>query len=153
MTGQGPEPRDLDAEIMAGLGRIFGRLDPMPPVLDDAVILALATADLDAELALLVDDARETVRGNQSRVLRFATATTTVLLSITAGDADRVRLEGWLDPAQEATITVRRGGGATSTTKADSFGRFAFDGLPAGSARVVAALADGGRLATPVLRL
>lgn len=153
MTSGTPDHPDVDAEIMTGLGRILGRLDPMPPVLDEMVLLALATADLDLELAQLVADDHRPVRGERSRELRFAAAMTTVLLSISPGDRGSVRLDGWLDPAQPATVTVQQAGRAARATGADKAGRFTIERLSAGTARLVIELRDGTRFGTPVVRL
>jgi len=142
----------MDTEIMAGLARILGRVDPMPPILDDLVLLAMETKDLDAEVAKLVEDARQDVRGGPTRVLRFDAPPTTLVMSITS-DTGLVRLEGWLDPAQEATITIVPRNRAAIKTRADATGRFSLDRLRPGAARLLVELADGGRFATPVLRL
>ncbi|MFT4137177.1 hypothetical protein [Microbacterium sp.] len=147
-----PGDEALDDAIVDGLRRIFGRIDPMPPVMDDAVMLALSTVDLDAELAALVVDAREGVRGD-GRVLRFAAEGVTLVLSVVPRAAGTVRLDGWITPAQDATVTVRHSRGTAFETDSGPAGRFALDGIPTGSARVLVVLGDGRRIATPALRL
>jgi hypothetical protein len=59
------------------------------------------------------------------------------------------RLNGQLLPPTAATVTVEQGDARVSA-QADELGRFTFDGLRAGPARLRAALPDGGtEIATP----
>ena len=138
-------PDVLDQQILAGLRDGFDGADPPPPVLDELVVLALGGSRLDAEVARLVEDESVAAGARASsrvRTLRFEAEALTVLLSVTDGSNGARRVDGWLLPGREAQVELLRLD-ATRAVGADASGRFVFDEVPAGAARLVVRAADG----------
>jgi hypothetical protein len=76
-------------------------------------------------------------RGRESsRTVTFDSENLTIMLSITPGGHDRIRLDGWLAPAGRHAVELRTSGGPRATT-ADHEGRFVLDDVPHGLAQLV----------------
>ena len=71
-----------------------------------------------------------------SRTVTFDSASLTIMLSITPGGHDLIRLDGWLAPAGRHEVELRSSGGPRATT-ADHEGRFVIDDVPHGLAQLV----------------
>jgi hypothetical protein len=79
--------------------------------------------------------------GGASRTVTFDSESLTIMLSITPGSPDRIRLDGWLAPAGRHAVELRTSGGPRATT-ADHEGRFVLDDVSHGLAQLVVRL-DG----------
>jgi len=140
MSGDPTEawPDGLDEETLAGLRRLHTQLDSPPSDMAEQMLLSMAVADLDAELASLREDqlvgsgARAAER---TRSISFETASLTIMVTTAEVDDGRVRLDGWLAPSAPLRVELRMpqaAGRSSQTTTADETGRFVFSGLPIG---------------------
>jgi hypothetical protein len=148
---------ELDRKILDGLKEIHEELDPMPQELDDVVLFALATRDLDGELARIVEDelvvasARATGR---VRTIRFEMEDVELMVTVVEGATGRRRVDGWLAPAAPGTVEARtpRARPSSARTSVDEGGRFALTDLGSGPTQFVVRRA-GGVIVTPVVQL
>jgi hypothetical protein len=149
MTGKDPT---TEAELRA----IFGHLDPVPQLLDDAARAAFGWRTVDAELAELLrdsadaaDDAALLVRsGGGPRQLSFESPQLGIELEVTETGPRERRVAGQLLPPGDATVTVERPGAEPVSVQADDLGRFVLDGLRAGAVRLHVAL-RGAQITIP----
>ena len=137
-----------DATTEAELRAIFGHLDPVPQLLDEAARAAFTWRTVDAELAELMRDSAEAedeagllVRsGGGPRQLSFESPLLGIELEVTATGPRERRLDGQLLPPGAATVTIERPGEDGFSVQADDLGRFVLDGLRAGVVRLHVAL-------------
>jgi len=149
---------DKDATTEAELRAIFGHLDPVPQLLEDAARDAFAWRTVDAELAELLRDSAEAaseeeagmlVRGRHGpRQLSFESPQLGIELEVTETGPRERRLAGQLLPPAGASVTVERPGEDALTVQADDLGRFVLEGLRAGVVRLHIAL-RGAQIAVP----
>lgn len=138
-----------DDSLLADLRTMWHRGDPPPPGLAEQMIAAVAAADLDDELELLVlvrDSAVEPlaqVRGlATARVLYFQAVQGWSLDAEIDGDqvsGQLVDFEGEMDSVE---VVVETTGGATWSTSLDEVGFFAMTAELAGSVRFVVRQGD-----------
>jgi len=109
-----PPPLD-DTALLARLGELARRVDPIPVAVQIAAHVAIEWRTLDAELAALLhdsadDDALLAVRGVAAapRTLTFQTPDLTIEAEATA-EGDGLSLVGQLVPAQAGDVTIRHG--------------------------------------------
>lgn len=126
-----------DAVLFRALRDTWQQIDPVPDDLIDRMIVAVATADLSAEYALLtlvVDTDAVAVRGETDALtLQFTDGTASVLVHVVTDEKNRRRIDGWVDaPATEITLVQDD---ETWTTTPDH-GRFSFEDIPAGMCHV-----------------
>lgn len=149
-----------DTDWLETLRLMWTERDPVPADLADRVSVALAVADLDAELLELVEGALSGTgaRGeDRTRTVTFSSETVSVMMTIDHGAAG-ARLDGWVTDGGGLRVELRTGASSRDTV-ADEDGRFAFDGVPAGLVRLVLHPTDGARLrlgrpvATPGLEI
>jgi hypothetical protein len=140
---------DKDATTEAELRALFGRMDPVPQLLEDGARAAFTWRSVDEELAELMRDSAEAeaeelgslVRGGHGpRQLSFESPRLGIELEVTATGPRERRLEGQLLPPASATVTVERPGEDGLSVQADELGRFVLDGLRAGVMRLHIAL-------------
>lgn len=154
----GAWPDELDAEILAGLRGLHARLDPPPAGMAEQMLLAMALADLDAELAAVSDErlAGSGARAaEQTRTITFDAVSLTVMVAVVERTDDRVRLDGWLAPAAALRVELRMpqtDGRASLETSADETGRFVFRAVPRGLVWLVVHR-DGSTVVTPTFAL
>jgi hypothetical protein len=145
---------DKDAITEAELRTIFAKVDPLPPLLDDAARGAFAWRTVDAELAELMRDSAEEeagalVRsGHGPRQLSFESPRLGIELEVVRTGPRERRLEGQLLPPASVTVTVERPGEDPVSVQADELGRFALDGLKSGVMRLHVIL-RGAQIAVP----
>jgi hypothetical protein len=142
-----------DADWLETLRLMWTERDPVPVDLADRVSVALAVADLDAELLELVEGALSGAgaRGeDRTRTVTFSSETVSVMMTIDTGTGG-TRLDGWVTDGGGLRVELRTGASSRDTV-ADEDGRFAFDGIPAGLVRLVLHPTDGAtlRLSRPV---
>ena len=147
---------DKDATTEAELRALFGHMDPVPQLLDEAARSAFTWRTVDAELAELMRDSADDdeeagllVRGGRGpRQLSFESPRLGIELEVTATGPGERRLEGQLLPPASLTVTVERPGEDGLSVQSDDLGRFALDGLRAGIVRLHVAL-RGAQIAIP----
>ena len=119
----------------ATLRNVIDRADPVPAAVVDAARAAYIWRTIDAELAELTADSAMAPAGVRSssapRLLTFEGIGFEVEVEVAQTGSTR-HLSGQLVPIGPAQITVRWSDGTQGTT-ADDLGRFAVDGVPAGS--------------------
>lgn len=126
-----------DAALFARLRAAWEERDPVPAGLIDRMVAAVAVEDLTREYALLtlVEGEYAEVRGeNDTSTLQFSDGQTSVLLHVTATESGDHRIDGWVDAAAGEVRLVQ--GDREKTTAVGEHGRFAFDGVRGGLARV-----------------
>lgn len=126
-----------DAALFAALRRTWSTLDPVPAGLVDDMIASVASADLGREYALLTlveSEATGAVRGDADMLtLQFSDGHTNVLVHITIAEGGSRRLDGWADGDVAEVRLIAH----DAELQADSDGgRFSFDTIPAGIARL-----------------
>jgi hypothetical protein len=130
-----------DESVLAKIKALFEAVDPAPPDLAERVRFAVALADLEAEVARLVEEAAfepTLTRGmpEESRTITFDSTELTIMIRIDANADGTVRVDGWLAPARACRIEVSLHHGALAV-EADADGRFAFPSVPRGTVRFV----------------
>lgn len=131
-----------DLEILGSLVDIYDRLDPMPEMLPDVVLFGLQIADLDAEMARLVDSELTLSGGagtrsvEHSQRVTFTSDSLTVMISVEHQTDEILRLDGWAAPGGGLRAELRVAG-STLTTECDATGRFVFESVPTGSVQLV----------------
>jgi hypothetical protein len=146
-----------DETMLEELRGLFDRVDAVPQRLDEAARAAYSWRTIDAELAELMRDSAEAQPGELalrgaatgSRLLSFESPRVAIEAEVAVVGPRARRLTGQIVPPMAATVTLEQGG-ARLTAQADELGRFAFERVGAGPARLRAALPDGGmEIATP----
>ena len=131
---------DLDFEILDGIRALFERLDPMPPELPERVRFSLAMRGLESEVARQVTEEDPRLVGargaGESRTVTFDSASLSIVIRIEENKNGSVRIDGWLAPPQPRDIEMQTSA-ETLSVASDEQGRFAFDEVPAGTARLV----------------
>ncbi|MHC2998603.1 hypothetical protein [Microbacterium sp. HJ5] len=126
-----------DAALFARLRAVWQEVDPVPADLVDRMVAAVAVEDLTREYALLtlVEGSLAAVRGEaDTATLQFSDGTTSVLLHVSATDGGGRRVDGWVDAT---ALAIRLSQGEREwTAEPGEHGRFAFDEIPPGVARL-----------------
>lgn len=149
-----------DMTVMAALARLYDDVDPVPHDLVERSMFTVAWAEVEDELAHLVDasDARAPagVRGNagQARSMTFASDDATLTVMVTAMGRERRRLDGWIESPATVTARVRLVGEVREAAVSQD-GRFELTDLPAGMVQVMLVDAGDGHtvLMTPAMSL
>jgi hypothetical protein len=128
-----------DAPLRESLARIWDRFDPMPGDLIDNILVALAVDDLDVtyELLALTQGATPVLgaRGAADAfTITFASADLTMVVRVDPTGPQTCRVDGWVTPAQDLTVTATQGGTSISAHTLDG-GRFEFPELRVGGTR------------------
>lgn len=146
---------DGDDGLLAELGGLFARVDPIPDELTLAARSALAWRSMDAELADLLHDSvleTEPLAGVRStaggwRTLTFETSDgLSIELEVTVERSKR-SLMGQIVPPGPARIVVRFPGADMPTT-ADDLGRFQASDIRPGPISLRCELTDGRAIET-----
>ncbi len=133
---------ERDLEILGSLVDIYDRLDPMPEMLPEVVLFGLQIADLDAEMARLVDSELSLSGGAGTRSVEHAKRVTftseslTVMISVEEQPDRELRLDGWAAPGAHLRAELRTDA-SVLTAHCDETGRFVFESVPAGSVQLV----------------
>lgn len=126
-----------DAALFARLRSVWEEVDPVPADLVDRMVASVAVEDLTREYALLtlVEGSLAAVRGEaDTATLQFSDGTTTVLLHVSATESGARRVDGWVDAS---ALAIRLSQGEREwTAEPGEHGRFAFDEVPPGVARL-----------------
>jgi hypothetical protein len=141
---------DTEAELRA----LLARVDPVPPLLDDAARAAFTWRTVDEELAELMSDSADEgdavlVRGGSGpRQLSFESPRLGIEIEVVATGERERRIEGQLLPPRSATVTIERPGEDGLSVQSDELGHFVLSGLRAGVMRLHVAL-RGAQIAIP----
>jgi hypothetical protein len=143
-----------DDDLLRGLARAVAIHDPVPPELLGFAREAFTWRTVDAELAELVGDSRETagvgLRGAfDVRLLTFRAGDQQLDVELLTEGSSR-RVVGELTPGRPACVVLEHAGGSL-TEDADELGRFLVSGVPAGRIRVRCQPLDGPAIVTPWL--
>ncbi|HEY0870717.1 MAG TPA: hypothetical protein VGD55_09995 [Acidothermaceae bacterium] len=125
--------------LLTSLFNVVTNVDPVPASVVEAARAAFIWRTIDAELAELTADSAMATAGVRSssapRLLTFEGAGVEVEVEVAQTGSTR-RLTGQLVPVGPARVTVRWSGG-TQEAVADDLGRFAVEGIPAGTVSLV----------------
>jgi hypothetical protein len=145
-AGPGPDDMmsDADRELLAALGEAWGD-DPLPVGIIDRADALLTWADVDEELAELLETSSTELVGTRGAsasdtVLEFQVADGTVLLEI---DLARGGVEGQVLGAEVDVIVLERPGGESDTAPVDELGHFSFPDPEPGAIRLRIAVGTG----------
>jgi hypothetical protein len=150
-----------DLRVLARVAAVYTQLDPVPAGLVDRVSFGITLAALHGEIAELqrtndLAGARAQEAPVGSQTVTFTSSDLTTMVTITPSGADRVRIDGWVDPGAGVQVELRLPE-QTQQTVADSDGRFVFADVPRGFAQFVLRRPDpGGRqraVITPSIEL
>ena len=166
MTDPASEPLDeIDQTILDRVRALHSHLDPPPRDLDERVQFAIALENIDVEVARLVEDVLvgSGARGAERlRTITFDGESRTIIVTLADTADGRVRVDGSLAPAARLRVELRLAGAtpdvpATSEiVVSDDSGRFVFDGVAHGLARLLVHPIDDGdesSIVTPSLIL
>lgn len=126
-----------DAALLGVVAHLYDDLDPVPPGLIDRLSFSLALDELYAEVAEMsrvpmdLTGVRGDVAGVRAETMTFSAESLTAMITVTHVGPDRVRLDGWVAPAQALSVRLRTQQDRLETP-ADADGRFSFDDLPNG---------------------
>lgn len=174
----GLDPGDLldevDLAVLGRLGRLTRLADPVPEGLVERSLFAATLAALEAEVMELayVEAPATGVRGDtlgsageaapvEARTITFTHSSLTVMISLSAADGGRVRVDGWAAPTGVLSVELHRPGTDPLVVVSDEDGRFSFEAVERGAASLVvrraseAVEADGGAgaVSTPVIEI
>lgn len=144
-----------DLEILGSLVDLYDLLDPMPDMLPDVVLFGLQIADLDAEMARLVDSELNlsgtagTRSVEHARRITFTSESLTVMISVEQQPDHLLRMDGWAAPGGQLRAELRTDA-SVLTTSCDDTGRFVFESVPSGSVQLVLHPTE---LSDPAIRL
>lgn len=136
-----------DAALLARLRAVWQDVDPEPADLVDRMVAAVAVADLTREYALLTlveASTLDAVRSDaDTATLQFSDGHTSVLLHVTSAEDGSRRIDGWVDADALALRLVQ--GERDWAAEPEEHGRFAFEAVPRGVARlrIVVRAGDG----------
>ncbi|HSZ39338.1 MAG TPA: hypothetical protein VK817_05215 [Trebonia sp.] len=132
--------KPVDWGLLTQVKDMFETADPMPRDLPERIHFALALRDLEAELARFADTGEEpaaAARGaEESWTVTFDSDSLTIMIRVDANPDGSARVDGWLAPPQPHQVEIRRADCSVSVA-ADNLGRFVFDSVPRGTARLI----------------
>lgn len=147
------EPLDqLDDLVLARLRDAFALIDPPPPRLADETKVLITWSQLDAELALLTEDAAVALRGTQLDTVDTVTFTSSwlsLMISV-SDDLDARRVDGWITGGGlQVELHV---GSEVRVAESDAQGRLVWPDVPPGPMRFLIHPAGSQRaVITPVV--
>ncbi len=137
---------DLDLSILACMQDLYTDVDPVPRELATEIKFALTVQALHAEVAeLQLAESDALVRSDdfaQTETMTFSCDQLSAMITVTAVDADTVRVDGWVTTSGcEVELRIRALDGGTEPTlareQADADGRFTFTQVSKGMAQLV----------------
>jgi hypothetical protein len=145
-AGQSPDElmSDADRELLAALGDAVGD-DPLPVGIIDRADGLLTWADVDEELAELLETSSAETAGTRgaslsATALEFQVADGTVVLEV---DLASGGVEGSVLGTEVDVIVLERPGGESETTPVDELGHFSFPNPEPGAVRLRIAVGTG----------
>lgn len=131
---------DEDVALLAQIATLYEQIDPVPDGLVDRIQFEITLDALHAEVATLtqLDLAASGARSGSTedfRTITFSAESLTAMVTITPRPDGTVRMDGWAAPGAGLEVEVLLADGPRRTV-ADQDGRFEFDALPAGLAKL-----------------
>lgn len=130
---------DVDAATLSRVRAVYDEIDPVPADLVDRVKFSLALDELYDEVARMTrvpQDASATrsdpAQGTRTETLTFSADRLTAMVTVNRVGMGRLRLDGWIAPAEPCEVRLRIQGGGDHEVLADAHGRFSFDDLEEG---------------------
>ncbi|MEO3853278.1 hypothetical protein [Acrocarpospora sp. B8E8] len=143
MSEEEPRGSDLQDEfVVAELGQLYSRVDPVPPGLVERITFALELWSEDFAVLRPREELAAGVRGGETRTITFDSASLTVMIDISERQDGMVRVDGWLAPPDAHLVELRSPQGVR-TALADAAGRFVLDEVPRGLVQIVVRAAEG----------
>jgi hypothetical protein len=138
---------DEDVRILERVAAVYSQLDPVPAGLADRISFGITLDALHAEIAELqrsgdLVGVRAEAAPVDSQTVTFTSSDLTTMVTITPTGADRVRIDGWVDPGAGVEIELRLPGESMHTA-ADADARFVFADVPRGLAQFVLRRSNG----------
>ncbi|MDN5790758.1 MAG: hypothetical protein L0H25_07810 [Micrococcales bacterium] len=140
------EPIDaVDVANVAAIRDLFSRADPVPADLTERLKFAITVQALHAEVAELTDSALLVTRGGETAPdpvaatptdsVTFTAASVSLMISVTPGEEDRNRIDGWVTtPGARIDVVTAEG---TTSVSSDANGRIVLDDVPHGPVHFV----------------
>jgi hypothetical protein len=130
---------DVDTATLDEVRTVYEDVDPVPVDLVDRVRFSLALDEMFDEVARMTrvpQDALATrsdpAQGTRTETLTFSADRLTAMVTVNRVSLGRLRLDGWIAPAEPCEVRLRIQGGADRDVLADAHGRFSFDDLEEG---------------------
>jgi hypothetical protein len=130
---------DVDAATLSRVRAVYDGIDPVPADLVDRVRFSLALDEMFDEVARMTrvpQDALatrgEAAHGTRTETLTFSADRLTAMVTVNRVALGRLRLDGWIAPAEPCEVRLRIQGRADREVLADGHGRFSFDDLEEG---------------------
>jgi hypothetical protein len=130
---------DEDDRLLERIARLYDLIDPMPADLVERIGFTLTLADMQIELARLIQESRTPVgaRGEErARTVTFSSESLTVMVTITPTTHRRCRIDGWIAPGAAIRVELRNDRGSQDVI-ADVDGRFDFADVSCGMVQLV----------------
>ena len=101
-----------DVRILDRVAAVYSQLDPVPAGLADRISFGITLDALHAEIAELqrsgdLVGVRAEAAPADSQTVTFTSSDLTTMVTITPTGADRVRIDGWVDPGAGVEIELR----------------------------------------------
>lgn len=129
----------MSTNLLESLADLWQVQDPVPVDLVDRVLAALAISDVDVEYELLALTAHTVGLvgargGDETLTFTFEAADLSMVLRVSPTGPDTCRVDGWISPPREMSVTATQSGVNTLAHAVDP-GRFEFPHLKAGATR------------------
>lgn len=130
----------MSTNLLESLTQVWQLQDPVPDDLVDRVLVALAVADVDVEYELLALTTHTVglvgARGGEDALtFTFESDDLSMVLRVSPIGPDTCRVDGWISPPREMTVTATQAGGVSLRAHAVDAGRFEFPELKPGATR------------------
>lgn len=130
---------DVDTATLDDIRAVYDETDPVPADLVDRIKFSLALDEMFDEVARMTrvpqdalatrsDPAQET----RTETLTFSADRLTAMVTVNRVALGKLRLDGWIAPAEPCEVRLRIQGGEDREVLADAHGRFSFDELDEG---------------------
>ncbi|MCW4464574.1 hypothetical protein OK351_03510 [Glutamicibacter sp. MNS18] len=131
------QPMDeQDAAVLDSIAHLYDSLDPPPASLNAGVLVALTWAELDAELATLLDDEARVLRSPETEVVESVTFTSSamqLMVNASTDGAGTLRIDAWVTGGGvEVALYL---GAESRWAVSDANGRLAWRKVPRGRIR------------------
>ena len=151
-----------DVSVLQEVAALYEHADPVPADLVDRVKFSLALDEMFSEVARITRmsvDAlavrNEPTSEVRTETLTFSADELTVMVSISRGGRDGLRIDGWVAPPGPTSVQLRLQD-ETRELVTDESGRFVLEGVPEGFAQMTFRPVSGeerGSVVTPVFEL
>jgi hypothetical protein len=157
------EPLDAaDVQVLQEVAELLDQVDPVPDDLVDRVKFSLALDEMFSEVARITRTSvdalavrNEPTSDVRTETLTFSADELTVMVSISRGGRDGLRIDGWVAPPGPTSVQLRLQDESRELVT-DESGRFVLEGVPEGFAQMTFRPVSGeerGSVVTPVFEL